>query len=149
MAVTIDIGNPDNVHPSNKQDVGARLALAARKLAYGEELEYSGPLYREVSAEGHNLRVWFDHSTGGLVAQGGNLAGFELAGEDHHFVQANARIDGNTVLVSCDDVTNPKFVRYAWANAPVVNLANSAGLPASPFTSEDEIPQSRYAISKP
>jgi sialate O-acetylesterase len=140
MAVTIDIGDPDNVHPANKQEVGARLALAARKLAYGEDLEYSGPLYREMAPEGHRIRVWFDHTAGGLVAQGGELQGFEVSGDDRHFMKANARVEAESVLVSCEDVVNPKFVRYGWANAPNVNLANGKGLPASPFTSEDTIP---------
>jgi sialate O-acetylesterase len=141
MAVSIDIGDPDNVHPSNKQDVGLRLALAARKLAYGEDLEYSGPLYREADEEGHSLRVWFDHTSGGLVANSGTLKGFEVAGEDRHFVSADARIEGDSVLVSCDGVSNPKFVRYGWSNAPTMNLNNGNGLPASPFTSEDRIPK--------
>jgi sialate O-acetylesterase len=141
MAVTIDIGDPDNVHPANKQDVGARLALAARKLAYGEDVEYSGPAYRETAVEGNSLSVWFDHAAGGLVAKGGTLQGFEIAGDDHHFMNANARIEGNSVVVACEGVGNPKFVRYGWANAPVVNLYNAKGLPASPFTSEERIPQ--------
>ena len=141
MAVTIDIGDPDNVHPANKQDVGARLALAARKLAYGEDVEYSGPVYRELAAEGSSLRVWFDHVLGGLVAKGDALKGFEIAGDDHHFMSANARIDGHTVVVSREAVSNPRFVRYGWANAPAVNLYNGQGLPASPFTSEDRIPK--------
>jgi sialate O-acetylesterase len=140
MAVTIDIGDPDNVHPADKQDVGARLALAARKLAYGEDVEFSGPAYREVAPEGNNLRVWFDHA-GGLMAKGDALKGFEVAGKDRHFEQANARIEGHSVVVSCDAVPNPQFVRYGWASAPVVNLYNGAGLPASPFTSEERIPK--------
>ena len=141
MAVTIDIGDPENVHPADKQDVGGRLALAARKLAYGEDVEFSGPAYREVAIEGNNLRVWFDHVAGGLMAKGDALKGFEVAGDDHHFMHAAARIEGNSVLVSCDAVPNPKFVRYGWANAPVVNLFNGKGLPASPFTSEEQIPR--------
>jgi sialate O-acetylesterase len=141
MAVTIDIGDPDNVHPSNKQDVGARLALAARRLAYGEDVEDAGPLYREIAVEGHSLRVWFDHASGGLVAKGGTLKGFEIAGDDRHFVKADARIEGESVVVSCEGVANPKFVHYGWANAPTVNLTNGKGLPASPFTSEDQIPR--------
>ncbi len=141
MAVTIDIGDPDNVHPANKQDVGARLALAARKLAYGEDVEYAGPLYREAAPEGHGLRVWFDHTTGGLAVKGDTLKGFEIAGEDKHFVGANARIEGDSVVVTCDQIAQPKFVRYGWANAPTVNLTNGKGLPASPFTSEDRIPK--------
>jgi sialate O-acetylesterase len=139
MAVTIDIGNPDNVHPADKQDVGARLALAARALSYGENVEYAGPLFRETSVEKDCVRVWFDHASGGLVAKGGTLQGFEIAGDDHHFAPANARIDGSSVLVSGGEVKAPKYVRYGWANAPVVNLFNGAGLPASPFTSEEKI----------
>jgi sialate O-acetylesterase len=141
MAVTVDIGDPENVHPADKQDVGARLALAARKLAYGEDVEFSGPAFREVAIEKNNLRVWFDHAAGGLVAKGDVLKGFEVAGADRRFEHAAARIEGDSVLVSCDAVPVPKFVRYGWANAPVVNLYNGKGLPASPFTSEEQIPK--------
>ncbi len=141
MAVTIDVGDPDNVHPADKQTVAARLALAARALAYGESVEYSGPLFRQATPDGDAVRVWFDHAAHGLVARGAALQGFEIAGEDGHFVPATARIDGNTVVVSSAAVAAPKQVRYGWANAPVVNLYNSEGLPASPFTSEDEIPR--------
>jgi sialate O-acetylesterase len=140
MVVTVDIGDPDNVHPADKQTVGARLALAARALAYGENVEYSGPLYRQATPDGENMRVWFDHAANGLVAKGGDLQGFEIAGEDRHFVAANARIDGKTVVAGSARVAEPKYVRYGWANAPVVNLFNADGLPASPFTSEDAIP---------
>lgn len=140
MAVTIDIGNPDNVHPSDKQTVGARLALAARARAYGEDIEYSGPIFRQASAEPGGLRVWFDHAAKGLMAKGGALEGFEIAGDDCHFIAATATIDGASVLVANAQVAHPKYVRYGWSNAPVVNLYNSAGLPASPFTSEETIP---------
>jgi sialate O-acetylesterase len=139
MVVTIDIGDRDNVHPANKQDVAARLALAARALAYGENVEYSGPLFQQTSVEEDGIRVWFDHATSGLVGKGGPLQGFEIAGDDHHFTAANARIDGHSVLVSSAQVSAPKYVRYGWANAPAVNLFNGAGLPASPFTSEEKI----------
>jgi sialate O-acetylesterase len=139
MAVTIDIGNPDNVHPSDKQDVGARLALIARAKVYGENVEYSGPAFRQVTIEGSSARVWFDHASG-LTAKGGPPETFEIAGADHHFVPADARIDGTTIVVSAPSVKEPKYVRYGWANAPVCNLFNAAGLPASPFTSEPEIP---------
>ena len=115
------------------------MALAARALAYGENMEYSGPLFRETSVEGDSVRVWFDHANSGLIAKGGPLQGFEIAGDDHHFAPANARIDGHSVLVSSRQVSAPKYVRYGWANAPVVNLFNGAGLPASPFTSEQKI----------
>ncbi|HEY4050448.1 MAG TPA: sialate O-acetylesterase [Acidobacteriaceae bacterium] len=138
MAVTLDVGNAENVHPADKQTVGHRLALAARALVYGEPTEYSGPLFRQVTAEGNNLRVWFEHTTDGLSAKGGPLTGFEMAGADHHFEAATARIEGTTVLVTAPDVKLPVFVRYAWANVPEANLYNGAGLPASTFTSETE-----------
>lgn len=141
MAVTIDIGTPNNVHPPDKQDVGHRLALAARALAYGEQVEYSGPLYRQTTTDGSDLKVWFDHDASGLVAKGGSLTGFEIAGEDHKFVPATARIDGKSVVVSSPQVENPEYVRYGWANSPAVNLYNGAGLPASPFTSEQNMPR--------
>lgn len=139
MAVTIDIGDPDNVHPADKQTVGARLALAARVLAYGENVEYSGPLFRQATPEGYGVRVWFDHAADGLTARSGDLQGFEIAGEDGRFRSAAARIDGKTVVVNSGQVPEPKYVRYGWANAPIVNLYNSSGLPASPFTSGDSI----------
>jgi sialate O-acetylesterase len=140
MVVTADIGDPGNVHPADKQTVGARLALAARALAYGEKVEYSGPLFRQATAESDGLRIWFDHTGNGLVAKGDALQGFEIAGENGRFVAAGARIDGQTVVVSNAGVAEPRYVRYGWANAPVINLYNSEGLPASPFTSEDAIP---------
>jgi sialate O-acetylesterase len=139
MAVTIDIGTPDNVHPPDKQTVGARLALAARALAYGEQVEYSGPLFRQAAPDERSMRVWFDHA-GGLTAKNREPEGFEVAGDDRRFVKAEARIDGDTVVVTSSRVGEPRYVRYGWANAPVVNLYNSAGLPASPFTSEETIP---------
>lgn len=140
MAVTIDVGNPDNVHPADKQTVGKRLALAARALAYGEAVEYSGPAFRQAAPEGGAMRVWFDHVGEGLAAKGGALQGFEIAAEHGPFVRADAQIDGETVLVSSPRIPTPTFVRYGWANVPDVNLFSSAGLPASPFTSERNIP---------
>jgi sialate O-acetylesterase len=134
MAVTIDIGNPDNVHPTDKLTVGRRLALAARAISYGEQLEFSGPLYRQVTPEGSSLRVWFDHATG-LEAKEGALTGFEVAGADAQFVPAEAKIDGSTVVLSSPSVPLPIAARYGWANSPECNLFNSVGLPASPFTS--------------
>jgi sialate O-acetylesterase len=136
MAVTIDIGNPADIHPRNKQDVGARLALAARALAYGERIEYSGPLFRQATKDGAALRVWFDHAAS-LNARGGELTGFALAGPDGKFLPAQARIDGSTVLVSSPEVANPVAVRYGFEDAPACNLYNEAGLPASPFRSDD------------
>jgi sialate O-acetylesterase len=140
MIVTADIGNPDNVHPADKQTVGARLALAARALAYGENVEYAGPLFRQVTPEAGSLRVWFDHTGSALYTKGGGLPGFEIAGEDGRFVPATARIEGKTLVVSNPNVAEPKNVRYGWTNSPVIDLFSSDGLPASPFTSEDVIP---------
>jgi len=134
MAVTIDIGNPDNVHPTDKVDVGLRLARAARALSYGEAIEFSGPTFRQATPEGNALRVWFDHAKG-LTAKGGAVTGVEVAGADGKFMPATARVDGATVVASSDAVPDPVFVRYGWANSPLCNLFNGEGLPASPFTS--------------
>jgi sialate O-acetylesterase len=136
MAVTIDIGMPKNIHPTNKQDVALRLALAARAIAYGEKIEYSGPLYRQATPEGNSLRVWFEHAAGGLKSKGTELKGFEIAGPDRKFSPAQARIDGSTVVVRSASVSAPAYVRYGWASNPECNLYNSDDLPASPFRSE-------------
>jgi sialate O-acetylesterase len=133
MAVTIDIGDPDNIHPTDKQDVGYRLALAARAIAYGESVEYSGPIYRSMSREGNSLRLYFDHVDGGLTVKGENLKGFELAGPDGNFVPAVASIEGTTVVLSSLTVEVPAQARYGWASDPVCSLFNKVGLPASPF----------------
>ncbi len=138
MAVTLDIGQADNVHPPDKQTVGHRLALAARDIAYGEHIEDSGPLFRQAVTEGASMRVWFDHGEG-LTAKGGGLIGFEVAGSDHKFVPANAKIDGGEVVVTAPEIKSPSYVRYAWANFSIANLYNSAGLPASTFSSENTL----------
>jgi sialate O-acetylesterase len=132
MAVTIDIGDPVDIHPKNKQDVGLRLALAARAITYGEKIEWSGPLYRQITQEEHALRVWFDHA-GVLVAKGAELTGFEIAGADGKYSAAEAKIDGTSVVVSSPTVQTPISVRYGWAANPNCNLFNKEGLPASPF----------------
>lgn len=136
MAVTIDIGNPDNIHPGNKQDVGHRLALIAEARTYGLPVEFAGPRYESMKREGPTERIKFNHAAG-LSARPGALVGFALAGADRIFHPATARIDGETVVVSSSEVTNPKAVRYAWANAPQGNLFNGAGLPAGPFRSDN------------
>jgi sialate O-acetylesterase len=137
MAVTIDIGDSTNVHPADKQDVGARLALGARAIAYGEKVEYSGPLFRQATVEGSGMRVWFDHAEG-LQARGGELVGFEIAGVDKKFMPATAKIEGRSIVVESHDVPRPQVVRYGWRNTTtVINLYNDAGLPASPFTSAE------------
>ena len=137
MAVTIDVGNPNDIHPTNKQDVGLRLALAARALAYGEKLVYSGPMFRQVTRDRGSLRVWFDHTGGGLTAKGGPLKGFTIAGKDGKFVPATAVIEKDSVRVSSPEVSDPGAVRYAWADSPECNLYNAEGLPASPFRSDE------------
>ena len=138
MAVTIDVGDPNNVHPADKQTVGHRLALAARALSYGEDVHHSGPLFRQATTQGAGLRVYFTGADGKLAVRGGTLQGFELAGSDRHFVPATATIDdgGATISVSSPQVPAPLYVRYAWPNAPDATLMDSAGLPASTFTSE-------------
>jgi len=132
MAVTIDIGDPVDIHPKNKQDVGLRLALAARAIAFGEKVEWSGPLYRQMTQEEHALRVWFDHA-GGLMAKGVELTGFEIAGADGKYSAAEAKIDGTSVVVSSPTVQTPISVRFGWAANPNCDLFNKEGLPASPF----------------
>lgn len=136
MAVTTDIGETNNVHPANKQDVGARLALIALAKVYGQAVEYSGPAYRQTTRECNALRVWFDHAQG-MKAKSGTVESFEVAGADHQFVAAKGEIRGDSVLVSSPQVSDPVYVRYAWRSDPVLSLYNSADLPASPFTSED------------
>ncbi|MGH7152051.1 MAG: sialate O-acetylesterase, partial [Planctomycetota bacterium] len=136
MAVTIDIGEPGDIHPRNKREVGRRLSLAAKVRVYGLGGTDSGPEYRSASVEGDALRLRFDPASGGLVAKG-ELLGFEIAGEDRRFVPAQARIDGETVLLRSPEVARPVAARYAWADDPPVSLFNGAGLPASPFRTDD------------
>jgi sialate O-acetylesterase len=137
LAVAIDIGEADDIHPRNKQEVGRRLALAARSLAYGQKLPFSGPCYRSMRRDGDRIRLQFDHVNGGLVVKGGGaLRGFAVAGADGHFVWAEAVIKDDTVVVSSPRVAEPVSVRYAWANNPVCNLYNRAGLPAVPFRTD-------------
>jgi sialate O-acetylesterase len=133
MVVTIDIGDPENIHPADKQDVGHRLALAARAVSYRESVEDSGPLFRSSIREGAELRLFFDHAGDGLAVKGGRPEGFEIAGADGHFVPAAARVEGATVVLSNPAVAAPVEARYGWADDPACNLYNQAGLPASPF----------------
>ncbi len=137
MAVITDVGNPNDIHPKQKQPVGARLALAARALAYGEKIEYSGPIYKSMKQDGNKIVLSFTHLGGGLVAKDGALKGFTIAGKDRKFVNADAQIQGDTVVVSSPQVTEPEAVRFGWADCPVVNLWNKADLPASPFRTDD------------
>ncbi|MCS6859975.1 MAG: sialate O-acetylesterase [Abditibacteriales bacterium] len=137
MAVITDAGDPNDIHPKQKEPVGARLALAARAIAYGERIVYSGPIYKSMKVEGNKVVLSFDHVGGGLVAKDGDLKGFTIAGEDRKFYNAHAAIKGNTVVVWSPQVERPVAVRYGWANCPVVNLYNKEGLPASPFRTDD------------
>ncbi len=136
MVVTADCGDANDIHPANKPPVGARLALAARALAYGERIEYSGPVFDSLKIEGANAVLRFTHLGGGLVAKDGELKGFTVAGADKVFHPAQARISGDTVFVRSAEVSRPVAVRYGWANVPDVNLFNRAGLPASPFRTD-------------
>lgn len=140
MAVAIDIGEDNCIHPANKQDVAMRLSLAAQKIAYGKDVCDSGPVYQAGSIEvrGRQAILRFQHVGGGLVASdGGALEGFAVASADRNFVPAQAHIDGDTVIVSSDEVATPAAVRYAWSNNPACNLYNREGLPASPFRTDD------------
>jgi len=136
MAVTTDCGDADDIHPARKQPMGARLALAARALAYGEALEYSGPVFTSMQSVGRRAILSFTHLGGGLVAKDGPLTGFTIAGTDKVFHPARAVIEGETVAVSADEVSQPVAVRYGWANVPEGDLFNAAGLPASPFRTD-------------
>ncbi|MBY0588153.1 sialate O-acetylesterase [bacterium] len=139
MAVITDVGEELDIHPRRKREVGERLALAARKLAYGENIPHSGPTFKELKIDGDKAIVHFDHVAGGLVAKDGPLTGFTLAGADGKFVIAQAEIVGDTVVLKAPEVPAPVHVRFGWANFPVVNLWNQAGLPASPFRT-DQLP---------
>jgi sialate O-acetylesterase len=137
MAVTIDIGNPANIHPTDKQDVGKRLALQAEKKVYGKDVLEAGPTFISMAVDGPVIGVMFDHVGGGLLAKGGKLEGFSIAGEDQKFVPAEAKIDGSIVDVSSPSVHKPVAVRYGWANSPTCTLFNKEGLPAAPFRTDD------------
>lgn len=148
MPVITDVGDADNIHPTNKLDPGIRLALVARHLVYGEKVVYSGPVYKSMKVEGNKIIISFDQINKGLVAgrppAPGTmttmdikvLKGFGIAGDDGKFVWANAEIEGNNIIVSSDQITNPVAVRYNWADNPPGNLYNRDGLPAGPFRTD-------------
>jgi sialate O-acetylesterase len=138
MAVAIDLGEWNDVHPLNKLDVGKRLAIIAQHLAYNnKKIIYSGPIYKSAKAVGNKIEISFSNVGSGLIAAGGDLKYFSIAGVDKKFVWAKAKIEGNKIVVWNDDVANPVWVRYAWADNPQgANLYNKDGLPASPFTNE-------------
>jgi len=139
MAVAIDLGEWNDIHPDRKKDVGDRLALAAEHLAYNNNtIEYSGPLFQSAAVSTNDITISFTHTGSGLVSNNGEpLSQFAIADADKKFVWADARIEGNTVVVSSNRVPQPKYVRYAWADNPDgANLYNKEGLPASPFRTD-------------
>jgi sialate O-acetylesterase len=138
LAVTIDIGEADDIHPGNKQDVGKRLSLWALAKVNGVDVVYSGPVYDSMEINDNKIIVSFRHAKDALVVKGDAVHGFAIAGEDYQFVWANAEIRGNKVLVWSDEIENPVAVRYAWADNPVCNLYNSEMLPAVPFRTDDK-----------
>ncbi|MBC2602623.1 hypothetical protein [Puniceicoccus vermicola] len=142
MATAIDIGDADNIHPPNKQEVGRRLSLCADRVAHGLPVLSSGPRVKNISFEGEDVRVRFDRVGEGLRGEGDWVSGFAVAGEDRQFYWAHARIEGkDTVVLSSERVSNPVSVHYAWAGDPFfANLRNSDGLPAEPFRTDEWLP---------
>lgn len=136
MAITIDIGDPSQIHPKNKVPVGQRLSLWACAKAYGETIPFSGPLPAGSRVSGNEITLSFTHTDGGLVARGGDLKGFVIAGADQKWLPAKARVSGDQIVVSSPEVKSPVAARYAWADSPDCNFYNGAGLPASAFRTE-------------
>jgi sialate O-acetylesterase len=139
MAVAIDIGESDDIHPRNKQDVGIRLWYAAERVAYGNRAtDRTGPLFRAMTVRGSEATLTFDNVRGGLKTwDGGAVKGFAIAGADYKFVWADARISGDSVVVSSTEVPNPVAVRYGWADNPECNVYSGVNLPLSPFRTDD------------
>jgi len=138
MAITMDVGEATDIHPKNKQAVGQRLALWALGTVYAQKVpSTSGPLPAGHEIRGREIVLRFTHTDGGLVAQAGPLTGFVIAGTDRIWKPATARLEGSTVVVSSPDLAAPVAARYAWENLPTCNLFNAAGLPASPFRTDD------------
>jgi sialate O-acetylesterase len=139
MAVTTDIGDPKDIHPKNKQDVGKRLAAIALQKVYGKKIVSSGPVYQSMKVSGNTVTLSFTTTGSGLLAKGGDgkLTGFEVAGADKIFHPGTAVIKGNTVVVSSNGVSNPVAVRYGWADdASSANLFNKEGFPVPPFRTD-------------
>jgi len=169
QAVLIDIGESNDIHPKNKRDVGDRLAAIALVNHYGKKAPFSGPVYQSMKVEGGKIRLTFAHVDGGLVAKAlpatyivkstagetaplvrnspnSQLEGFAISGADHKWVWADAKIDGDSVVVWSDKVPAPVAVRYAWADNPTCNLSNASGLPASPFRTDDDPAMTRDVV---
>lgn len=137
IALTQDIGDLEDIHPKNKQEVGRRLALLALANTYGRDVVAGGPVYSTMELTGAGIRLTFDHSVGGLSATGEEIRHFTIAGEDRRFVPAQAVIDGQTIVLSSDQVANPIAVRFGWSKDAITNVHNSAGLPLTPFKTDD------------
>jgi sialate O-acetylesterase len=138
MACIIDIGEGNDIHPKNKQEVGRRLALLANEMVYKQPVVASGPQYTGLQKEGNRIRLHFTHTGTGLSTKDGTeVRGFAIAGKDKLFHWAKAIIEGSEVIVYADEVTEPEAVRYAWADNPLCNLVNSANLPALPFRTDE------------
>jgi len=137
MAVITDVGDEKDIHPKQKQPVGERLAVAARAIAYFEKIEHTGPLYESMTTSGENAILRFKNVAQGLEIRGDKLTGFTIAGDDKVFHNAQAKLDGDTIIVSSPEVKSPTAVRFGWANFPQVNLWNSHGLPATPFRTDN------------
>ncbi|MBI5385769.1 MAG: sialate O-acetylesterase [Verrucomicrobia bacterium] len=137
LAVITDVGDKDDIHPTKKAPVGARLALQARRIAYGENIVASGPTFKSMKVKDGKAVLSFESLGGGLEARGGELKGFALSGDDQQFVWAKAELQGDKIVVSHPQITKPAAVRFGWADFPVVNLFNKEGLPASPFRTDD------------
>ena len=135
IASAIDIGDAQDIHPKNKQEVGRRLALDALATVYGKQIEYSGPQFKSMEKANQTIVVDFTHADG-LTARDGPLKGFAISGPDHQFVWADAKVEGQTVIVSSPAIQDPAAVRYDWAEDPDGNLYNAAGLPATPFRTD-------------
>ena len=137
MAVIVDIGEADDIHPRNKQDVGKRLYFAAKKVAYGEDVVHSGPIYKKMQREGNKIKLRFDHIGSGLMTPDNKkLIGFTIAGSDKKFYWAKAEMINDEVVVYADEVKEPVAVRYGWDINPECNLYNTEGFPASPFRTD-------------
>jgi sialate O-acetylesterase len=136
LAVTIDTGEADNIHSKEKLPVGQRLAYCALANHYGKKIAYAGPTLKSVERLSASIRLHFAHADGGLVAKGDKLAEFSIAGADHKWYWAEARIDGDTIVVSSPSVPHPTEARYAWQSNPAATLYNGAGLPAVPFRTD-------------
>jgi sialate O-acetylesterase len=137
LAVTIDLGEPNNVHPPRKLEVGQRLAYWALGTTYRRPIAFSGPLFESAKDEGNRMAIRFTNEDGGLkTSDGGPVTGFSIAGPDRIFHWANAALEGDTVVVSSPEVSQAVAVRYAWADSPRCNLVNGAGLPVSPFRTD-------------